>query len=567
LEGLRPSLTECDNAASNIDRVAVDGLEGRGRPEPAMTIARSVAEVLAEHVTFELECIDRMYLNLYVPILQSEQGVAWFWKQHRGHQFASSALMAPMSQGFVKRIEAFAEREGVEVVTFRKGQRKEDIAREYLDRFDAEEGVLFIGKVQEKSTVIRTERRRNPRTGAPYAWLVKSTAMVNQYYFYCVDRDFGPFFIKFCSYFPYNGKLCINGHEYLKRQLARNGIRYEALENGISRCDDPRRAQQLADELDADRIDALARKWFRRLPHPFSRQDRAAGFRYDISILQAEFSLTQVFDRPLTGRFFFEQVIRENLDLGRPDQVQLIFDRRILRTTDARFRTRVITEGVVPSLHVDFKSSRIKQYHKEGRALRTETIINNTRDFDIGRRLKNLAALRKVGFTANRRLLGVQRIGHDCSVAEDAFRHIQHPIEVDGQRVAALRFGDNRTLALLNALVLFRLLPRGFSNADLRAQLAPLLGIPPEQISPGSMTYDLRRLRLRGFIQRVARSRRYRVTDFGFRAAIFLTRSYTRLVRPGLAVLDARQPPRTAPLRDAVLRIDRAIDALLRNAA
>ena len=124
-----------------------------------------------------------------------------------------------------------------------------------------------------------------------------------------------------------------------------------------------------------------------RLPHPFTPEDRAAGYRYDISILQAEFALTQVLDRPLSGRILFEDIIRENLDLGRPDQVQLIFDRRVTKRTPGRFRTRIITQGVVPSLYVDYKSSRIKQYHKEGRALRTETTINNTRDFAIGKRL------------------------------------------------------------------------------------------------------------------------------------------------------------------------------------
>jgi hypothetical protein len=532
-----------------------------------MTIPRSVAEVLDNHVALELECIDRMYLNLYVPILQAEAGVAWFFRHHRGHQFASSALMAPMSRGFVERIEAFAEREGIELVTFRRGERKEDVAQRYLADFSADEGVLFIGKAQEKASVIRTERRRNPRTGASYAWLVKSSAIVNQYYFYCVDRDFGPFFVKFCSYFPYNGKLCLNGHEYLKRQLARRGIRFTALDNGIADCAEPQRMQELADGLDAAKIDALARKWFRRLPHPFSPKDRAAGFRYDVSILQAEFALTHVFDRPLTGRFFFEQVIRDNLDGGRPDQVQLIFDRKVTRQTPGRFRTRVLTEGVVPSLHVDYKSSRIKQYHKEGRALRTETIVNDSRDFRIGRRLENLPALRKVGFTANRRLLGVQRISHDCTLGEDAFHQIHNPLQHEGQRVSALRFGDPRTLALLGALVLFRLLPRGFSNRDLREHVAPLLGLPLELMTQGKMTYDLRRLRLHGLIARVPGSRRYRVTDFGFRSAVFLTRSYTRLLRHGLAVLGPSEPPRPAPLRDAIGRIENAIEQLWRDAA
>ena len=153
-------------------------------------------------------------------------------------------------------------------------------------------------------------------------------------------------------------------------------------------------------------------------PHPFTPQDRAAGYRYDISILQAEFSLTQVLDRPTTGRVFFEEVIRENLDIGRPDHVQLIFERRITKQTPGRFRTRVITEGVTPSLHIDYKRSRIKQYHKEGRALRTETTINDPHDFDIGKRLSNLPALRRIGFQANRRLLHVQRISQDCAWAK-----------------------------------------------------------------------------------------------------------------------------------------------------
>ena len=200
--------------------------------------------------------------------------------------------------------------------------------------------------------------------------------MVNHYYVYAVDRDFGPFFLKFCSCFPYTAKLCLNWHEYVKRQLAQRGIAYEALDNGIRSCADSRRLQALCDGLSAGKIDALLRKWLRRLPHPFTPADRQAGYHYDGSILQAEFSLTQVLDRPLTGRLFFEAVIRENLDLGRPDQVALIFTRRVTRCTPGRFRTRVLTDGVTPSLHIDDKTYRIKQYHKEGRALRTETTIN-----------------------------------------------------------------------------------------------------------------------------------------------------------------------------------------------
>lgn len=148
--------------------------------------------------------------------------------------------------------------------------------------------------------------------------------------------------------------------------------------------------------------------------------------------------------------------------------------------------------------------ARIKQSHKEGQALRTETTINDTRDFAIGRRLKNLPALRKIGFEANRRLLDVQRISHDCSVGEDSFQGLQRPREVNGQRASGLRFADARVQALLHALLLFVFLARGLSNKDLREQLAPLLGKRPGDIQPGRMTYDLRRLRLHGLIDLVS---------------------------------------------------------------
>ena len=194
-----------------------------------------------------------------------------------------------------------------------------------------EEGVLFIGRAQEKTRLFRTERRRDA-DGDSYPWIVKTTAMVNHFYFYAVDADFGPFFLKFCSYFPYNAKLCLNGHEYAKRQAAQAGIAFTALDNGFATCADPAAVQAICDRLGPEQIDALLRKWLASLPHPFTAADRAAGYRYDISVLQAEFSLTQVLDRPLSGRIFFEQVIRDNLDIGRPDQVALIFDRRLKRT-------------------------------------------------------------------------------------------------------------------------------------------------------------------------------------------------------------------------------------------
>lgn len=498
-------------------------------------IAQSVADILKHHVTLAVEGIDRMYLNVFVPGLQYEQGIVRFFREHRGQPLPSAALMSPMSRGFVAALERFAARHEIPLVAFRKGERKDAVMAEHLRRFAHDEGVVFIGKAQEKTSVFRTEKRSSPTTGRPYPWIVRSTAMVNHYYIYAVDRDFGPFFLKFCSYFPFNAKLCLNGHEYAKRQLAQKAIAFETLDNGILTCAEPKRLQQICDGLSAAKIDGLLRKWLRLLPHPFSGADRKAGYRYDISILQAEFSLTQVLDRPVHGRLFFEQVIRENLDLGRPQEVQLIFNRKITRRTGGRFRTRILTHDVTPSLNVYYKNTRIKQYHKENRALRTETTINNSYDFGIGKRLHNLPRLRAIGFAANRRLLDVERLSHDCMLTEDTFQAINSPVAAGRQRASGLRFADPRVHPLLHALILFRQLAQGFRSADLRQHLAALCARDPQSISQGAMTYQLRRLRLHGLIERLPNSLRYRVTDFGFRAALFFTRAYNRLLRPGLA--------------------------------
>ena len=503
-----------------------------------MKVSHNLAQLQKEHVVLELECIDRMYLNAYVPKLTTEGGIAAFCRGYLGHRFASTKQAVKMTTRLVKSIEAFIQRESLELVRFKKGQRKDEVLQQKLRRFKKAEGVLFVGVAQEKVRVSRTTRKRLA-SGGTIPWIMYSTAMVSVYYFCCRDQDFGPFFLKFCSYFPYSAKLCLNGHEYLKCQLAQRGIAFQAMDNGLLSCADLKATQRISDGLSDAKIDSFFRKWLARLPHPYSPKDRQAGYRYDLSVLQAEFSLTQVWDRATQGRCFFEEVIRENIDLGRPEQVQLIFARKMQRktATDGRCRTRIITEGVVPSLHVYYKNTHLKQYHKEGRGLRTETTISNTYDFGVGRRLKNLPALRQIGFAANRRVLQVEQLTHDCHIGAEAFDKLQKPAEVDGQHVSALPFGQERVQALLTVLVLFCLQPQGFRNRQLRPLLAQLLGIAESNISPGRMSYDLRRLRLHGLIERIPKTQRYRLTIFGLKTTLFYSRTYQRLLRPGLSEL------------------------------
>ena len=251
---------------------------------------------------------------------------------------------------------------------------------------------------------------------------------------------------------------------------------------------------------------------------------------------------------------------------GRPDQVSLIFQRRITKRTPGRFRTRLLTEGVSPSLHVYYKHSKIKQYFKEGRALRTETTINDSRDFGIGKRLGNLSELRRVGFAANRRLLDVQRIGSDSVLGKAEFERVHTPIEVSGQRAGGLRFGDEKVQTLFCALLSFVLLVRGFSNRDLREQWAPQLGKQADDMTSGQMTYQLRRLKLHGLIERIAGTNRYELTQWGRRVIVFYHRLHARVLLPAMSQMSDSTDQSAAPsIRLRIQQLDQEIERLLNN--
>lgn len=513
----------------------------------------NVETLLRDHVTLQVDCIDRLYLNGYVPLLQRPQNLWWYLVKHKGCPVPSPVLLKKWVDTFVADIRGFAARNRIPIIQFGRHERKEDVARRRLARFRHAEGVVLIGAAQEKVNGFRTYQKnrrthQERRDGKPPMFsFYRGSIDVNQYYFYILDRDFGLCFIKFSSYPPFNVRVWINGHEWAKRQLDHRRVAYEGLDNGFLSCADPTQLQQTCDALSPDHIDAFFRKWLRLLPHPFTADDRRIGFLYKLSIMQMEVSTTQVFDRPIHGRQFFEEVIRDNLDIGRPDRVQLLFGRRLRMRgptkTPGTFRTRVLTEGVQPSLRFDYKRTKVKQYFKLARALRTETTFNDAYDFDIGRSLGNLPHLLAIGRNINHRVLSLERVAQHCAISAHTVERIVLPtVTTDEQRAPALRWGDPRTMAVLSALSGFAFTPKGFTNADLRDRVGALYDAGPKGYTTQRMTYDLRRLRLKRLIQRVPKSHRYVFTPTGRRAALFLTKSYVRLVRPTLDRLEPQLP-------------------------
>ena len=524
----------------------------------------SVATILHDQVSLSTSCIDRLYLNGYVPTLQTSGQVCVFLQDHRGNRIASPAAIRPLHDRFVQDVAAFSNHHVVPIVQFERRQRKDDVAARYRSRFAAAVGVVFIGVAQERQFSFKATKHVTPPHAVRFSF-ARQTVAVNQYYFYVQDAEWGPAFIKVGSYMPYPVRLCLNGNEWLKQQLRKEGMPFDSLDNGFLWCADPDRLQQLADSLGPADVQAFFDRWLQHLPWPLTPADRAAGYRHRLSIWQLEMSLTQVFTTPIYGRHFFEAVIRNNLDLGRPDRVSLLFPTRLTRRTPPPalgYKTRVITYGVSPSLHVEFKHSHIKQYFKEQRALRTETTINDPLDFQRTKGLDTLPKLRRIGQQINAKLLEVERVADGALPRPSLFERLQLPtVSATGQRISPLRFGDPRVHALFGALCRFSHLPDGFRNRDLRPLVAALLGRNLASYTAGAMTYDLRRLRLHGIIQRAPGTQRYTLTSTGAQAAFFYTTLHRRLRHlPGLDNLGPDHP--LMPLSAALRQLDNALRQL-----
>lgn len=526
----------------------------------------NIATIIHQHVSLEVRCLDRLYLQAYMPKLQTPGGLCYFLHDYLGNPIPSPALLQPRHDAFIAAVERFAGQHHGPLIHFDPRARKDDVVAEYRRAFTAREGVVVIGVAQEKARSFKAQKRRTAGGSVTFDFS-RQWVHVKHYYFYVQDRDWGPGFLKVCTYLPYPVKLCLNGHEWVKQHLVHRRIAFGSLDNGFLTCADPGTRQTVCDSLGPADVHAFFDRWSHRLPWPMVATERAAGYDHRLSLCQVEASLTQVFDRPVQGRHFFEAVIRDNLDLGRPSRVGLLFPRRITKATPPPvhgYRTRVITEGVDPSLHVEYTSSHVKQYFKEGRALRTETTINNPMDFAIRKGVDNLTHLRDLGQGVNRKLLEVERVSHQCVLSQDALDRLQHPTVETGQRASAFRFGDPRVMALCQAIAGFTHLPRGFHNRDVRPQVAALLGRP---YSTAQMTYDLRRLRLKGLIHRLAGSHRYTATTYGLKVVFFYSKLYLRILRPNWQALLPADDTLPHPLRDALDQLDTEIRKLHEEAA
>ena len=345
-------------------------------------------------------------------------------------------------------------------------------------------------------------------------------------------------------------KVWLNGHEHSKRAAARAGIGFTELSNGFARCDDPDGLRLICDRLGPRDIQAFFDRWMSRLPLPLTPADRAAGYWWELSMRQVEVSRTIVFDAPRQARAFFEALVADNLDLGRPEHVEILFKRspRGRKPKDpagGAFKTAIDRNNNGVTINAFWRHSRVKQYLKDGRALRVETVVNSPDDLGVARRLHHLPELQARARAVNTRLLQTEKVGQGCVFDSPAFARISQPtLTGDGRRAPGLRFGDPRVMALAGALANMLCAVTGITNKSLRALMT---GLPGNPYSMNQASYDLARLSRNGLITRIPHRNLYVLTPTACGSRSSTPRSTTASCARSWRATSPRLRPRSAP--------------------
>jgi hypothetical protein len=525
---------------------------GRYEPAAADPAVVTAADMVAGHVQLDISCLDRVYLNGYAAKLQTAGGVVYFFHDHRGKPIVSPALFEPIGEKFRKDIKDWAQANGVPVIRFSAGERKAEVMAPYLDAAAAtgRSQVAAIGCAQEFQLVWTARKRDTDPGGCPQFSFTKEQRRVSVFYVYIWDTAMGSGFIKICSYFPYPVKVWVNGHEWAKRQALAAGIGFTALSNGFASCDDPAALQAICDRFGPGTVQVWFERWMARIPLPLTDADRDAGYWWELSMRQVETSRTLVFDDDVHARAFFEALLCENMDLGRPENVELLFRRgqRLGRASadppGGGFKTKIDRYCDLVTLNVFYKNSRLKQYLKDGVALRIETVINSPKDLRCNRRLQNLPELQDKARAINARLLHTETVGQGTALVSPVIERITRPtLTGEGRKAPALRFGDLRVQALAGAIAAMLFTVTGITNQTLRGLMTGLLHRP---YSMNQASYDLARLARNGLITRVPGRNRYTLTRDGLLFAHIYTKVYDHVLRPLMAPDRPNAPPELA---------------------
>lgn len=484
-------------------------------------------------IDFGYSCFDRMVLRAFIQPFYYLGHVVNFLRSQRHMTEWTPAFFRRTSASYHAWLDEQARRQGLSIVEPPRDRnlRRCDWVQPYYDQLGQRFGTAVILKVRERERVVVSHARSNY---LEYEW-----RYINLYYFYLRDPQLGRLFLRVCPYFPFNAEVCLNGHEWLVRQLSQEGIAFRQRDNALVHCAAPQRLQELSDAFGPEHIRAAIEPLLERWVPYYTAEDRARGYRYRLLMTQMEYCHNLVFHQRAAVNRLFQRLLDLNRSIGTPEKLAIIFARPNFRADTRTAETTVkITRLRTPVLRTGFKSTLLKQYVKEGALLRTETSTFQLRDLSVNKDLSHLPRLRQILDTSNERYLQAQQDVLSSYLDRGQLQALRQPsLSANGRRTPGLRLDDPRLLALLQALTAFAYLVgrARFRTKDLLEDVRQALSNPHFTLS--QLRYDLGKLRGKGLVLRVAGTQCYQLTSEGYQLAVLYQKLYHRLYAPLTAAI------------------------------
>lgn len=523
-----------------------------------------LSEVFGERVQFRYTCLDRIVLHGYLTGLQRPEQLVHFFHEVVGVACIEPKVLLGRTTAYREWVDRYTQGQGIPVLVAPKGVRKEEVVRPYYGKLGPQEGIACVlTSLENNRTFISYTPQRTPRSGdTTYRRIETGRKRFLHLYWYVWDPVMGPMSLRVSTYLPFTITAYLNGHHFVSQRLRQDGVGLYQQDNAILRVADPVALQAAADALTPAVLRERCDYWAAKLAPSFSPAEHAAmDLRYRYSLAQIELATDIIFAEPSPLRALFRRAVELGLLMGGADRTAHLFGRQIT----SRYRGKLQTvldrrnEGH-PVLRAYYQTSFVKQYDKAETLLRTETCVNNTYHLNVGRRLENLPKLVDRMADTNQRFLDAQAELLACTVDQGELTRLAQPVQVGQHRVPGLRLQDDRVIRLLDVLLHPGSFVADWTSRDVLARLLDRHRLTDTDYRLTQLRYDLGKLRAHGLVERIGKTRRYRLTERGLKLGVILVKLRTRLLGPLATLVTASTaPPETTT--------DSAVEAAFRQVA
>jgi hypothetical protein len=521
-------------------------------------------------IRFHYRCFDRILLNGLIQPFQQPERVIGFFDAYRQLYPVSRDTLRGIADGFQQWLKSWSAKRNVPILEAPKG-RRDEFVEPYFKNAEPD-AIVAVVKAREPARIMTAIGDR-----AANRWHLQiAERWVVQYNFYLNDERWGRMFVRMCPYLPFSARVCLNQHHWLANRMREEGIDFRQCANAFMSCAKPERLQELADELTPRDLVSCGQKWLACFTPFFTPAERdEAGCRHRLFFAQTEFCDNLVFHRRAALDKLAERLLDANRTIGQPNKITTIFGRKITKLHRGKLQTEIEHMGLAnPVIRSHYRNGFIKQYVRDHLILRTEASSNNVTDYGVKKAVDNLPALRNTLSAINDNYLNVQQDVLETFIDRGQLRMLAQPtITAAGKRIPGLKLDNPRQLALMHALVRFSHIAaaNSFTTAELYPCVLDALGAGADRYTLASLRYDLSKLRAKGLVEKLPRSRHYRLLPEGYSICLIFLKLFERIYAPLTAGLlspvraDAKLSSQNQSQLDRLYqRVADDLDALIR---